>query len=529
MRRSTDLPDATVFEYWLSVGVIGTSLSDDKLLPNLPARLEFAFTESRHDWWRLGRLLQSGIGAQYAHMPTAGSFGSDFGIMLAWVTICSELAASDETVLAICDDPWLFRQIAGINGVVSGSPPALKFQKLKMFVRGLLARLKISASVLLAALRLRRQRRRIVGTRPFILVYGHPKSSADGMDAYFGDMMVQYDGLQRILHTDCPASQAINMVGDERTTSLHSWGNPLFAFKLMMTRWKPETGGDLKPFKMLIDRAAVMENNGGGPAMNRWQNHCQQNWVNAIKPSIILWPWENHGWERNLVRAARKMNVHTVGYQHTVVGPHQFNYSVHANQDGLASIPDDIVSSGPAYCAELVGAGLPADRIQIGGALRFAKPTSDVFDPKGPIYFALSPIRAVSEALLVSARYVATSGLNVVVKDHPMYPVDFDEMDHMRRTETTLTKQSNISAVVYATGTSGVEALLMRLPAIRLLLNDCISIDVLPEGFQNPTATAETLLSALERIKRPEEIDAGTIFSEPNTELWRSMLIEKIH
>ncbi len=90
-------------------------------------------------------------------------------------------------------------------------------------------------------------------------------------------------------------------------------------------------------------------------------------------PGRVAWPWENFAWERGLCRAARKRGVATIGSQHTVVGPHQINYSTQANADGLASIPDLVVANGPAYKAELSAWGVPEDRLLIGGAFRFKR------------------------------------------------------------------------------------------------------------------------------------------------------------
>ena len=73
-----------------------------------------------------------------------------------------------------------------------------------------------------------------------------------------------------------------------------------------------------------------------------------------------MWPWENHPWERELCRYAKKYGIKTIGYQHAVIGPQQFNPGPASNPDGFTSIPDRIICSGPAYYKQLIRWGIPA-------------------------------------------------------------------------------------------------------------------------------------------------------------------------
>ena len=85
-------------------------------------------------------------------------------------------------------------------------------------------------------------------------------------------------------------------------------------------------------------RAAEKEGDGAAHAMNAWQRQCQKAWLAHTRPAVVAWPWENHGWERDFCRQARRLGVTTLGYQHTVIGPHQLNYSPATNKDGLDSL-----------------------------------------------------------------------------------------------------------------------------------------------------------------------------------------------
>lgn len=513
--------------FWLATtgAAVPSALDPGRKLPRLAFRLEQAFNESRDLWWRLGRELGGAPGGDVAHAPTGGAFGSDFGVMLAWTRLVEGLAREAATYLVLCDDPWLFRQLAGLAGVRAGAPPALWSARLILALRGWLARGKVAASVALAALRLRGLCRRAAGGA-VLLVYGHPASDADGNDAYFGCLMAEMPWLKRMLHTDCSPARALELERDGRTASLHGFGNPLYALRLVFERWRPRPADADGPWGWLVRRAAAKENGGGGPAMNRWQCHCQERWLRRARPGRVAWPWENHAWERALCRAARRLGIATFGYQHTVIGPHQLNYSPATNPDGLASIPDLVIANGPAYRRELEAWGVPAARLAVGGAFRFAGVSGNRHDLKGPVFVPLSAIPGAASAQLEAARRIAGAGRKVLVKEHPMYPLPFAEAPNLARAEEPLSRQHGLSAVVYATGTSGLEALLLGVPTYRLLLEDRVAIDVLPEGLAAEPVTLDDVVAAVAAGRPAPAVRREDVLAPVDGGLWRQWLGE---
>ena len=524
-----DLPAGADAWPWLAVAGAKPSLPAQRRLPDLERRLEAAFETSAESWWALCRSRAADPGAGFAHALTAGSFGSDFGLMLAWSRLVGELVAARESVLVICDDPWLFRHLAMLPGVTAGAPPPLFSAGLRLALRGRLARGVVALRCIRAAWVLGKQRRQCRPGNTAILVYGHPESRADGHDAYFSDLMARIAGLKRLLHTDCGVARAGELAADGRTASLHAWGSPLFALlALPFTRWRPAVGAD-PAYAWLLRRAAARENGGGGPAMNRWQQHCQSRWLAAARPARVLWPWENHGWERALCRAARAQGVATVGYQHTVVGPHQINYSIAANADGVASIPDIIACDGPAYRDELAAWGVPADRLTVAGAFRFRRGGGPRLVADAPVFVALSAIPEAARAQVAAACRLADAGFTVAVKDHPMYPFARTDSDmakdpaNMTWTDVPLRDQPALSAVLYSTGTSGLEALLAGIPTVRLLLDDRLAIDVLPRGVTVRTATVDTVAEVFAAgLPRPE-LAWESVLAPVDDEKWREL------
>ena len=529
LRASNALPAPSSYQFQLAVTGTPPLTDRGRKLPGLAKRLEDAFVRERENWWQLGRALSAEPGADIAHMPTAGAFGSDFGVMLAWARMVGELAGEDAVTLVVCDDPWLFRHLAIIHGVEAGVPPPLVITTLRLRLRGFFARARVAVRNALASIRLLMQSRKINNGDSVILVYGHPASDANGNDAYFGDLMSRHETLKRLLHTDCPVGPAVALGADGRTASLHGWGSPVFALSLIFQHWWPAPEHLAGEYGWLIRRAETIENAGGGPAMNRWQAHCQQRWLDAAMPGRVVWPWENHGWERNLCRAARKRKIPTIGYQHTVIGPHQFNYAVHTNHDGLESIPDHIVADGPAYRNEMQAWGVPEGRLVIGGAFRFSHFDTSLFDPDGPVFVPLSAISQAARAQLDVARSIAHKGLRVLVKQHPMYPLAFEEEENLIRALRPLAEQRGLSAVLYTTGASGLEAVLMGVPGYRLMLEDRVAIDVLPQGFETEAVTKEDAADAIfEGRSGPTRAAWEGILSEPDTVLWKSLLFGDI-
>lgn len=531
LRRGMDAVNARGWRHWLPVaGADPTlpSLETNLVLPGLAGRIEVAFDACRATWWTLARELQDEPSAALAHAAACNPSPSDLGAMLAWSRLVGELADEPETILAVCDDPWLFRHLAGLPGVEAGAPPPLWRRRLGLALRGVAARSMVALRAARAALATRSQRSHHQPGVPVLLVYGHPASDAQGRDAYFGSFMAEEPGLRRLLHTDCPPERAAELAQDGRTASLHAWGSPLFALStLPWTRWRPGSRELSGPYRWLIRRAAVREGGGGQAAMTRWQMHCQERWLAAVGPRAVAWPWENQPWERPFTRAAASVGTHTVGYLHTVVGHHMWNQSANANRDGLASIPEVILCNGPGYRRDLERFGMPAERLEIGGAFRFSPVPPHRHDPAGPVFVALSSNLSVSAELMAAvAGAAALGGRRFLIKDHPMYPFAFQETEFIRRTTESLFRQPPLSAVLYCASVVGLEAMLAGLPTVRFQPTRSMAVDVLPPGVEAMAADRDQLATALEEVRgRPApEVAWDGVFAPVASEAWRRHL-----
>lgn len=524
LRHSGNMPEASAYGVWFAVTGAKERGAAEKRLAELASRLESAFDDICPEWWNVAAALAGTPGAELAYATTASAFGSDFGLMMAWGHLVRNVAEETETCLVVCDDPWLFRHLAALPGVEAGKVPTLWPTTTKLKLRGMAARLRLIARLSWAAVATRGQRAKAVSGGPAILVYGHPDSTADGDDVYFGPMMREVLALRRVLHTDCRPDRARALTADGRTISLHAWGSPWRTPGLLFRRWRPGPEHLRGPYGWLIRRAAEKEGSGAAHAMNAWQRQCQEAWLAETRPSVVAWPWENHGWERAFCRAAQRLGVVTIGYQHTVIGRHQLNYSPATNRDGDMSLPNTVVCDGPAYRDQLVDWGFPARRLVIGGSLRIQRPDDVNFDPDGPCFVALSADLGIARQQMSAVAAAAEKGFVFVVKEHPMYPLDFEETDRIRRTGSAMVDQPALAAVFYATGTSGLEGLLAGLPTFRLQPEDEIAIDVLPSFISAVAVAADGLADALASSPTPPNVDWNDVLAPVDWPLWRRLL-----
>jgi hypothetical protein len=287
---------------------------------DLTGLIEQAFDAIAEEWWAIGKRLGAEPSGELAHAPACAANASDFGVMLAWSRLVHKWAGETPRVAVLCDDPWLFRHLARIPGVAAGAAPPLTLKRVALGLRGFAARTKVAVLSLRAALRLGGQRARYPAGAPAILVYGHPASDAKGRDAYFGHLMSAIPGLARVLHVDCGIGRAQALGADGRTFSLHAWGHPFGALTLPFVKWRPSAAARSGEHGWLVRRAAAMEGATGQAAQIAWQKICQRAWLRAARPAAVAWPWENHAWERDFVRAARTAGIATIGYQHSTVG-----------------------------------------------------------------------------------------------------------------------------------------------------------------------------------------------------------------
>lgn len=513
------MPSDSAWDVWVTIGADGT-LPPERRLDGLGLALEQAFAAIADQWLALGRSLGAEASSRFAHAPACASNISDLGLMMAWSRLVEGWAAESRRVLVLCDDPWLFRHLAALPGVAAGRPPLLLPAAAKGWLRGILARGRLSLRLAAWAWSLRHQN--VPRNRPSLLVYGHPRSTADGIDGYFGELMGRMPVVARALHVDCPPARARALAADGRSFSLHGCGNPLFALGLLRTRWRPSAAARSEPWGRLVSRAAAREGATAQAASIRWQLHCQQRWLDQANPPLVAWPWENHSWERAFVAVCRRSGVTTIGYQHSAVGELMLNYRPQSNPAGADGLPDRILCNGAAPRDRLQRLGIPAERLVVAGSVRFAGLPTVRNDPAGPVFVALPFDQAVAAQMVAACRAVPT--LNFVVKAHPMTPYHFQDDANVVATDVGLAAQPGVRAVLYAATTVGLEALVAGVPTFRFVPDDRLAIDVMPEGLAAVVVTAVTLASALAEARSTDVLSAERWFAPVDWDTWERAL-----
>ena len=110
-----------------------------------------------------------------------------------------------------------------------------------------------------------------------------------------------------------------------------------------------------------------------------------------------------------------------------------------------------------------------------------------------------------------------------------MYPLDFKDAPNLSRTDVPLQEQTGLSAGLYSTGASALEALLAGLPAYRLMLEDRIAIDVLPAEMEAQSVTIHTVSQIMDAPAKPERLAWERVLSHPDMGLWRRLLTNDMH
>ena len=202
-----------------------------------------------------------------------------------------------------------------------------------------------------------------------------------------------------------------------------------------------------------------------------------------------------------------------------------FNYAARSNHDGTQSLPDRVLVTGTSTRSKLIAWGLPKTRTAIGGALRMgAVDCRPKYHADAPIFVALPFDKRVAKEMLAAVASAATLGFRFLIKDHPVFPFPFPPTYGLERTAEPLGEQTQLSRVLFAATTVGLEALTMGLPTVRFIPAKAFAIDVVPEALMVPIADADSLASILGAQAEPIYIEPNLVFTKPAWDQWKKEL-----
>ncbi|MEX0827659.1 MAG: hypothetical protein WD005_01775, partial [Haliea sp.] len=197
-----------------------------------------------------------------------------------------------------------------------------------------------------------------------------------------------------------------------------------------------------------------------------------------------------------------------------------------SNIDYLESFPDIIVCNSPAHLNQLAKRGVPKQKMIVGGALRYSTPPAIITVKTAPVFVALSSDAEISRQILDAVKSVKRSGRVFFIKEHPMYPFAFKETSDVRRTTKPLTAYKELSTVIYATGTVGLESILAGLPTLRFMPQNKIAFDILPDGLAAATVTADELDNALDHLPEPAKVSRSEYLAPVDISLWKNLITD---
>jgi len=239
----------------------------------------------------------------------------------------------------------------------------------------------------------------------------------------------------------------------------------------------------------------------------------------------VVYPFENHIWERALIRAVREHfpGARLVGYQHARAPRLLLNYFIAEAEAPVMPLPDRIVTNGAHTAALLARSGYGPARIVPGGTFRHryllergpqsVRRAADTPGERPTIL--LTPGIGLSEgAELVGKALRAFGGdarYRLLLKCHPMTPLSRitaalgvrDLPAHFEVTGEPIPRLlETCDVLVYAGSTTCLEAIACGVPCVNLLPDADLDLDPLEDfpELRECAATAEDLARTLDHL-----------------------------
>ena len=222
------------------------------------------------------------------------------------------------------------------------------------------------------------------------------------------------------------------------------------------------------------------------------------------------YPFENHMWEKMLIRSIRETSKSTeiIAYAHPVVNLMYTCYSVSKFEKEVIPLPDRIITNGKLAKNVLIESGFDADRIFTGCALRFDESYNgrhylDNGDGEKKILLACSAnITETTEMIYKSiSAFGSLENLKVLIKLHPnvkksvitgiglMLPGNFEFVE-----ESMDSLLSKSSAVLCTSSSVCVESVIKGVPVVHIKSDYTIDMN----AFEN--------YDVFESVSTPDEL-----------------------
>lgn len=308
--------------------------------------------------------------------------------------------------------------------------------------------------------------------------------------------------------------------------ALLRWADPVRAAWAALAR-RPRARGpavfggrDISPdLQVAIDE----EHERGQVFANRLQSLIARRLCERFDIRLAVLTHEGYAWERQFVLGMREaaQDAWVAGYQHAPIS--EGVTSLVAAPDGLAGLPDRVVTMGAVTAGMLIARGYPAAMVLPGPSLRMPRPVAGgalARSLDGPVLVALGEVgRAVRLTRVIRELVSARPGTRVVLRHHPLAPrarfealLDFDPVGfglEFSAGGPVAEDLSGCSAVVYDASAVAFEAVAAGVPAVHVRLGDPLSLDPLAglDALHAEAADAAGVTAALDGFRAlPDDV-----------------------
>lgn len=339
-------------------------------------------------------------------------------------------------------------------------------------------------------------------------------------DTYFGDLPLKFSNNDsNVIVCICAGKQVVfnrksNVIALESFSDisdvLSAWLSSI-AQSFAISFSSPRVGKDLLSYELskFIRNTEVKK---GDFFYQSFLSATYKNLFSILKPSILVYPFENRSWEKLLLLSAYEAKCSkTIGYQHSSITPRHLSLKISKREFNAKECPNKIITVG-RFTFDWLKSNSPAiaDRLVIGGSLRKIKVKFNLPESKGILVAISSSLNEAKKVLFVinEVSKVIKNPIPIIVRPHPTINIDslFNSMSWPNHVELSKNKDLNQDifkshVIIYSSSTVAIEGMLSgRLP-IFLNIDDCPCGDPLLGKATFRASSSTEILSILNQLE----------------------------
>ena len=317
------------------------------------------------------------------------------------------------------------------------------------------------------------------------------------IDSYFGDLPEICSKIKALRRVYLASGPKIRLSKDQESIPLEAFTtvrDVLLAWReARFKQFKVDRQDKcaLSIYGQLYDWLQSIEIKTGERFMHAFYARAFRRMVDAVNPSVVVYPFENRSWEKLLVGATKDKNASSIAYSHSSITPRHLAFEISDADDVRSWLPDYVVTIGDVTAKWLEEKAPPLrGRIMAGVSFRAVDCYLDRA-ARDSVLVAVSSSRDEAWDLL-QLTYEASINVDIpfVVRSHPTIPIKDMFSQFSWPSNVSLSCDVSLaedirraSIVAYSSSTVALEA--MRSGRIPLFLDigDLPVGDPLPDGL----------------------------------------------